>query len=390
MDEDLDFVYSPSVVARKADKTRKLLEFIARTDAVFDPTALQQRATQTFVTLQECWQAREYGPMQSLLMADLYAQHCGQLQGLRRNHEINIIADLEVKRVDLVNIRYTHKESDREFTALITARAQDYYVDDRSNAFQRGDESPATFQEFWTFQWQDGKWLLRSIEQTRESDVLKDENFFEQFTDAGRDKVYAETAGQEGPAGPWLEKGTETKASRTERMLNFLVQTDKLWNRQAMLQRARDMFTAVMLAQENGDPNTIPADGLFPDTAEHLRQELTRRRTVGTTVEYRNLCVRKVELVLVQNFADSTKDEFTVRISAHAQKVVCSGGQPVSQQEYVTPFEEYWTFGRLDNQWKLKEVVPPAQGEQLIGQENVDQESSPDQVKWYYSKTRAN
>ena len=81
--------------------------------------------------LQECWQAREYGPMQPLLMPDLYAQHCAQLNGLRRNHEINMIDDLKVERVDIVNVRYTHKENQREFTALITASARDYYVDDR-------------------------------------------------------------------------------------------------------------------------------------------------------------------------------------------------------------------------------------------------------------------
>ena len=388
-DEDLDFVYRPASVKSKAAKTRKLLEFIAKVDPAFQETALQEVATGTFVKLQKCWQSREYEPMQPLLMPDLYAEHCAQLQGLRRNHEVNMIDHLRVERVDIVNVRYTHKESDREFTALITASARDYYIDDRDNSFLRGDEASARFQEFWTFQRHDGAWLLREIEQSRESDKLKEENFFEQFTDKGVEQVYGKTAGQEGPSGPWLEKSVETKASRTERLLNFLVQTDKLWDRQAMLDRAREVFTHVMLAREAGNPTEMRDDELFPAVALDLRQQIGEQRREGLSVEYRNLCVRKVELVLVRNFADNAQDEYTVRISAHAQKIIKRNGAIVSQDEYVTPFMEYWTFGRLDGQWKLKEVLPPAKGEGMVGQENVDEDSSAAQLQWYYQHNRA-
>ncbi|HXI83767.1 MAG TPA: TIM44-like domain-containing protein [Verrucomicrobiae bacterium] len=388
-DEDLDYVYSPSAVAQKAAKTSKLLEFIAKVDSNFKEDALQQRATEVFVKLQECWQAREYGPMQPLLMPDLYTAHCAQLQGLCRHHEINLIEGLQVQRVDIVNVRYTHEENQREFTVLITARARDYYVDDRDNHVLRGDDEPAQFQEFWTFQRQDGAWLLREIEQTRESDKLKEENVFEQFTDKGVAQVYGKTAGQEGPAGPWLEKPVETKATRIERLLNFLVQTDKLWDRQTMLERARQVFTDVMLAREAGDPTSVKDDELFPAVAVDLRQQIAKQRTAGLGIEYRNLCVRKAELILVRNFADNSRDEYTVRISAHAQKIIKRGGISVSQDEYVTPFMEYWTFGRLDGQWKLKEVVPPARGEEAVREENLDEDSGVAQLQWYYQQTRA-
>ena len=96
-----------------------------------------------------------------------------------------------------------------------------------------------------------------------------------------------------------------------------------------------------------------------------------------------------MELILVRNMAEYAKDEFTVRISAHAQKVIKQQGAVVSQDEYVTPFMEYWTFGRLDNQWKLKEVEPPGKGEAMVGQENVDEGSSAAQLQWYYKHSRA-
>ena len=166
---------------------------------------LSAAASATFTKLQECWQSREYEPMKPLLMPDLYAEHCQEIAGLVHQHEINLLEGLSVERVDLVNVRYTNDADHREFTALITARARDYYIDDRTRKFLRGDASPQEFQEFWTFQLQKGQWILREIEQTRESDVLKEENFFEPFTDHDVGQVYGAAAGKAGPAGPWLE-----------------------------------------------------------------------------------------------------------------------------------------------------------------------------------------
>ncbi|MCK7481442.1 MAG: hypothetical protein M0C28_32885 [Candidatus Moduliflexus flocculans] len=77
--------------------------------------------------------------MEPLLMQALFLQHTVQLQALARNHEINRIDDLRVERVDIVNLRYTEKSDQREFSALITASARDYYLDDRNQEFLRGD-----------------------------------------------------------------------------------------------------------------------------------------------------------------------------------------------------------------------------------------------------------
>jgi len=99
--------------------------------------------------------------------------------------------------------------------------------------------------------------------------------------------------------------------------------------------------------------------------------------------------VRKAEIVLVRNFADNSQDEFVARIGAHAQQVRSLNGRVYSQQQYVTPFEQYWTFGRLDRAWKLKEVLPPARGRAALARENLDQDASPEQLQWYYRQPRS-
>lgn len=388
-DENLDYVYSPEEVAKKSSRTEKLLEFLSTQDSSISPKELRTLTESTFRALQECWGKRDYGPMKPLLMHDLFLQHTSQLQGMVRNHEINRIDNLKIERVDLVNVRYTEKPDQREFTVLITASARDYYVDDRTDKFLRGDKSPAQFQEFWTFHRSGNNWLLREIEQSGESDILKDENFAEMLTDQTIKSIYGETSSKEGTAGPWLEKGTEEKATRIDRLLNFLVQTDKIWDRTHMLERARQVFLKVFIAQESGDITQVPEGDLFKDVAQSLRTQIGQWKMEGVSVEYRNICARKAEFLLVRNFADPAKDEFVVRISAHAQKIMRKGQQVLTEQRYVTPFEEYWTFGRLDNTWKLKEVLPTARGEKMIAEENVDEDSSRGQMHWYYRQTRA-
>lgn len=387
--ENLDFVYDRNKVSSKAGKTEKLLIFLGKQDPSVKPEGLRQLADSTFRKLQECWQARNYEPMKPLMMQDLFNQHTAQLNNMIANHEVNHIENLKVEYIDLVNVRYTEKPDQREFTALITATAKDYYLDDKTGRFLRGDKTPARFQEFWTFHRFGDQWLLREIEQAGESDMLKEANFAEMLTDDTLKGIYGETAKKKGEAGPWLENETGEKATRIERMLNFLVQTDKLWDRSQMLERARQVFMSVYLARESGDLSQVPAPDLFPAVAENLRNQIKRWQSDGVKIEYRNICVRKAELILVHNFADNTKDEYTVRISAHAQTIIRKGEQIQSQQEYVTPFEEYWTFGRLDKQWKLKEVLPPSAGKKKITAENVDEESTPRQMQWYYSQTRA-
>ncbi len=387
--ENLDFVYGRGKIDPKARKTQKLLEFLSKQDPSVSPGELRKLTESTFRKLQERWQARNYEPMKPLMMPDLFNQHTAQLSRMIANHEVNRIEDLKVEYIDLVNVRYTEKPDQREITALITATAKDYYVDDKTGRFLRGDKTPARFQEFWTFHRVGDQWLLREIEQAGESDVLKEENFAEMLTDDTIKGIYGEVAKKNGEAGPWLEKETEDKATHIDRMLNFLVQTDKLWDRSQMLERARQVFMSVYLARESGDPSQVPAPDLFPAVAENLRNQIKRLQSDGVKIEYRNICVRKAELILVRNFADNTKDEYTVRISAHAQVIISKGEQIQSQQEYVTPFEEYWTFGRLDNQWKLKEVLPPGRGKKMIVQENVDEESGPGQMQWYYRQPRA-
>jgi hypothetical protein len=64
-------------------------------------------------------------------------------------------------------------------------------------------------------------------------------------------------------------------------------------------------------------------------------------------------------------------------------------GALVGQDSDVTPYAMFLTFGRLDNRWKLKEILLPAEARKLVEQENVDQDFSAETLQWFYQHKRA-
>jgi hypothetical protein len=167
-----DLIRSPEEVADKAARTTRLLDVLAGRDRVFEPTALRHLIHDTFCQVQECWQERNYGPVQERLMPVVLAKHEGQLREMWRHGEINRIDDLNVARLEFVHVVCPADQNGHEVTALITFEARVYFVDDRTGAFRRGADRPAWYQEFWTFCRGADGWRLAHIRPSRDAAPL--------------------------------------------------------------------------------------------------------------------------------------------------------------------------------------------------------------------------
>jgi hypothetical protein len=171
-----DLILNPLDVADKAGQTTLLMEFLARHDSLLNPATLRPAVSATFCLVQQCWEARDYGPVSDLLCPGILGQHLGMLRELRRRGEINRIEGLRVDAVDFVHLHCPDDPGGREFTALITFEAAAYFVNDRDGNYKHGSRGPRQFQEFWVFRCQDDRWLLRAIERTHNSDRLNAAN----------------------------------------------------------------------------------------------------------------------------------------------------------------------------------------------------------------------
>jgi hypothetical protein len=178
-----DLILQPGEVAAKAEQTRRLLEFLAHHDRAFDPEGLRMWAANTFTIVQQAWEARDYSTVRDLLLSDILAKHEGLLQLMRDNREINRIEDLRIERLEFIHLQCSPWPEEQEVTMLITFRASVYFVHDRTGARTRGSRAPRWFQEFWTFRRQGEKWLLRTIEQSYESDRLERANYVAELSE---------------------------------------------------------------------------------------------------------------------------------------------------------------------------------------------------------------
>jgi hypothetical protein len=353
-DDNLDTLCDPAAVAARESATHGVLEQLARQDPSMAPDGLAAVARETFVELQRCWEARAYEPMRPRMMPDLFEQHLAQINAMVKRHEVNKIEDLNVGRISLVHVRYTSKPDDRSFTALIHASARDYYIDDHDQSFLRGDKAPSTFEEFWTFQFHGGRWLLREIEQTAESHMLAEENEIEGWS--------AGAAVGAGPVGDAAEAGGDSGGGgvggggKLAQMLADLEKTDPAWGRAALRDRVRSVFTRVMMAQESGDPGGITTDDVLPDEANRLRDEIRGRQADGQGIQFRNFCIRKVELALIEPATDGQWAQVALRVSWHAQVVHLKGEQPVDPDAPLRVHVGLCSFALDDGKLKLVDM----------------------------------
>ncbi|MEF3279602.1 MAG: TIM44-like domain-containing protein [Elusimicrobiota bacterium] len=383
------YLYPRSEIVKKSEKTEKLLEFLSKQDEKLNIDYLKNIVKNTFIKVQNSWEMRNYETIKDLLTPHIYTKHSTQLDIMKEAHEINIIEDLSVLSIDLVGLRYTIKEDGRFFTALITAQAKDYYIDDRTNQFLKGDATISIFQEFWTFKFSNGKWLLDSIEQTQESDILSREDFVEQFiNDSVYQKIYEKDISKNSYSEAQFENSPIIKTNKITSYLNSLEKTDKMWNSGKMEIDSSLAFLKVYEAWVKRDPSFLNNEYISDEMIETLKKLIIEKKNEGFIFELRNLCIRKVEIVLVYNMAENGKDEFVVRFSAHAQKRILKANQIIMEDEYVKPFTEYWVFSRYDNRWKAKEILPKHKGVKAVYAENKDEDSSPAQLEWYYTKKR--
>jgi predicted lipid-binding transport protein (Tim44 family) len=130
----------------------------------------------TFTRIQECWAARDYKPIQEWLSLSLLAKHEALLRAMRRNHEINRIEDLLVRRLEFVHVSRPDDPNFHEVTALITFDAKVYFVHEQTGAYVRGSQKLLPYQEFWVFRRRDDIWLLHAIELSHESNRLETAN----------------------------------------------------------------------------------------------------------------------------------------------------------------------------------------------------------------------
>lgn len=383
------------LVMTRAEKTLDIVKSLARRDPDFDPQALEGMAKSVFMRVQAAWQARDYAPLKGAMMPTLYFSHSSKVESLRANRQVNMMEDLQVLHLDFVHVRCPAAKDGRSVTALITASARDYTIDERDNSLVSGSRIPQTFQEFWTFHQLDGRWALARIDQVGDMDFLNAPNlpaepekgaaFAERAAGAAAfaaaalpDAFSAADAGL-APAAAAAAAAVQPPPAQARRK-------DDGMDRQKMEIAATLAFESVYEAWSGNDSARLSPDFVSAEALKKLARIMEDRKAEGLTFEFASLFTRRAEVVLATPAARSRlrMDEFTARITATAARTMKRNGKPLHREEAPHPFTEYWVFGRQNESWKLRDILPrmDQSGEDL----SQDGAPNPAQIEWYWGE----
>ncbi|MCM2267730.1 MAG: TIM44-like domain-containing protein [Elusimicrobiales bacterium] len=382
-------IFSREQIALRSSQTEKILASLAAVDPLIQPQLLETEVRSIFLAMQAAWEGRDYSRLQHRIAPELYNSHTSKVDQMLANSEKNMMEDVQVQAVDFIHVRFPENAQDRSVTALITASARDYVIDERSGSLVRGSRFTSTFQEFWTFRPQGGRWVPARIDQTHEDYILTAPN----LPAAPLDAAAPVSKALNGPASvsavpvlaAALPPSAAPQAPAAEQPRRFDSSGDP-WDKQRMEIAATLAFLNVYGAWEKNKPEDLQADAIFPETLARLKALMAAREKEGLTFKFADLYTRKADIVLIERgaMARGGRDEFTARINASARRALSRGGKPLHTDAAPAPFTEYWVFARdNDKRWKFREILPRIKQE---GGDNcqADVAPTPVQLEWYW------
>lgn len=148
-------------INRKFKDIKLALQEMQKREPHWAASALISHAHDEFMTLQHLWSEEDIEAMRPHLHPDLFLQWEAELANNRKKGKYNKISNVWVNKVRIVDVQ-NYKDDERdEFTVAIDATGND-------QNFIHGklkEQTNGSFREFWTFEWENGAWVLRNITQ---------------------------------------------------------------------------------------------------------------------------------------------------------------------------------------------------------------------------------
>ncbi len=389
-------------VAARSEKVLEIMKSLTRRDPDFEPNGLENLVRNTFLRVQAAWQARDYSALSGVMMPNLHASHSAKVEALRAKGQKNMMEDVQVGHVDFVHVRRPEQKEGRAFTALVTASARDYTLDERHGGLVSGSREPSSFQEYWTFHQLNGGWALARIDQLGDLDFLNAPNLPAEPEKAGAAARTGAAAFMGADAGAFTGAAAPVvpAAAPTAPGLDFAAaaaalqppqqqpprETEGTMNRQKMEIAATLAFESVYEAWGRNDSTLLSSDFVSSEALKKLTLLMEDRKAEGLTFEFTSLFTRRAEVVLATPASKSRLhlDEFTARITATAVRAMKRNGKPLHRDAAPQPFTEYWVFGRQNDSWKLRDILPRM--DQESEDRGQDGAPGPAQIEWYWGE----
>lgn len=157
-------------------RRRKLLKDALSASAEKDPlwveSELTKRVSEVFMSFQKAWSDIDAVAMKEILTESYYRRMVLELNVLINLKRKNLMEEVRLMSVVLQNATDDANDQNDSFTAQVRAWAVDKIVNTESGKVLHSETSG--FLEYWTFKRESGVWKLALIEQSTESQSMKE------------------------------------------------------------------------------------------------------------------------------------------------------------------------------------------------------------------------
>lgn len=138
----------PQGAQRTPDSRLQPLDDLAVTDPSFDANAMQEKISNLYVQMQNCWTDKNIESLRPYFTDAFFTQMERQLNGLKSRGLTNHVDRIAVLGV---NLRGFYKQGDKEHLIVeLRTRIVDYTVQDSNNKLISGDRNR---EKFMTYEW---------------------------------------------------------------------------------------------------------------------------------------------------------------------------------------------------------------------------------------------
>ncbi len=298
---------------------------------------LKELTQDLFMKMEQCRVSRDLTPIRDRVISYLARNLVLRWESLKRSREVQKRFNLVLDGVSIVHFIHSPKEPHIEFTAFIRGSAMTQFLREDTGRFIDGDVVRRAVEECWTFQWMEGRWVLREVETGCDSSKL--------FQDSW----------DEGLEGGWVGVIHRIRSNRVTEAISRLGASSPVWNEKRMLHFARNMALAYFSSVEKGSGEWLASDTTF----ELLAQVRSDHRLFGGldgTLHFRNLGCCDVSIQQVEPDGSG----FTAEVQLHAQRVISRGGQVLSSDGELKSLTVKLDFLLQSKRFVLNRVRYPA------------------------------
>jgi hypothetical protein len=167
------------VLLYKVKKSRELADQASESDFSWNYDELRYQAKKTFLKMQDAWMCRNVDVVKEIITESLYADYKTQLEEMKKTKKMNVLCQIEVKKIWIIGCEDYLENSHDRFIAHIHGEMINYTIDEvTGNIIDNSLKKIENFTDTYHFIRKNKEWVLDYIDNfVTIFDVIRTKNY---------------------------------------------------------------------------------------------------------------------------------------------------------------------------------------------------------------------